>query len=156
QNVNSVRPNVNTGRANVNSVRQNVNSVRSNVNIVRPKQLVPTSNSNSFSPVRPQVNNMNERGKFDSGCSTHMPSNMDHLDDFEECKGGSVTFRGSKGYITDMLKKFDLASVKTAITPMETKMALTKDVEADEVDVTPKTLHLNAVGMCVITHTFYH
>ncbi|GJT43094.1 hypothetical protein Tco_0951809 [Tanacetum coccineum] len=35
----------------------------------------------------------------------------------------------------DMLKKFDLASVKTAITPMETKMALTKDEEADEVDV---------------------
>ncbi|GJZ09398.1 hypothetical protein Tco_0543681, partial [Tanacetum coccineum] len=24
----------------------------------------------------------------------------DHLDDFEECKGGSVTFGGSKGYIT--------------------------------------------------------
>ncbi|GJS55619.1 putative ribonuclease H-like domain-containing protein [Tanacetum coccineum] len=34
-----------------------------------------------------------------------------------------------------MLKKFDLASVKTAITLMETKMALTKDEEADEVDV---------------------
>ncbi|GJW58936.1 putative ribonuclease H-like domain-containing protein [Tanacetum coccineum] len=80
-------------------------------------------------------------------------------------------------YVVDMLKKFDLASVKTAITPIETKMALTKDEEADEVDVhlyrsmigslmylttsrpnimftvcacsrfqvTPKTLHLNAV-----------
>ncbi|GJV38586.1 ribonuclease H-like domain-containing protein [Tanacetum coccineum] len=55
-NSNSVRPNVNTGRANVNSVRQNVNSVRSNVNTVRPKQPVPTSNSNNFSPVRPQGN----------------------------------------------------------------------------------------------------
>ncbi|GKF08796.1 hypothetical protein Tco_0043020, partial [Tanacetum coccineum] len=61
QNINSVRPNVNTGRANVNSVRQNVNSVRSNVNtgsfnvnIVITKQPVPISNSNSFSPVRPQ------------------------------------------------------------------------------------------------------
>ncbi|GJV74582.1 ribonuclease H-like domain-containing protein [Tanacetum coccineum] len=42
-------------------------------------------------------------------------------------------------------KKFDLASVKTAITPMETKMALTKDEDADDVDVTPKTSHLNAV-----------
>ncbi|GKF27865.1 hypothetical protein Tco_0094207, partial [Tanacetum coccineum] len=41
----------------------------------------------------------------------------------------------------DMLKKFDLASVKTAITSMETKMALTKD----EVDVTPKTSHLNVM-----------
>ncbi|GKB20311.1 putative ribonuclease H-like domain-containing protein [Tanacetum coccineum] len=48
-------------------------------------------------------------------------------------------------YVADMLKKFDLASVKTAITPMETKMALTKDEEADDVDVTPKTSHLNAV-----------
>ncbi|GKB98277.1 putative ribonuclease H-like domain-containing protein [Tanacetum coccineum] len=48
-------------------------------------------------------------------------------------------------YVADMLKKFDLASVKTAITPMETKMALTKDEEADEVDVTPKTSHLNAM-----------
>ncbi|GKE27400.1 putative ribonuclease H-like domain-containing protein, partial [Tanacetum coccineum] len=38
-------------------------------------------------------------------------------------------------YVADMLKKFDLTSVKTAITPMETKMALTKDEEADEVDV---------------------
>ncbi|GJZ77478.1 putative ribonuclease H-like domain-containing protein [Tanacetum coccineum] len=38
-------------------------------------------------------------------------------------------------YVADMLKKFDLASVKTTITPMETKMALTKDEEADEVDV---------------------
>ncbi|GJZ22635.1 putative ribonuclease H-like domain-containing protein [Tanacetum coccineum] len=38
-------------------------------------------------------------------------------------------------YVADMLKKFDLASVKTAITPMETKMSLTKDEEADEVDI---------------------
>ncbi|GKA74393.1 hypothetical protein Tco_0780695, partial [Tanacetum coccineum] len=38
-------------------------------------------------------------------------------------------------YVVDMLKKFDLASVKTTITPMETKMALTKDEEVDEVDV---------------------
>ncbi|GJY58510.1 ribonuclease H-like domain-containing protein [Tanacetum coccineum] len=178
QNVNSVRPNVNTGRANVNSVRQNVNSVRSNVNTgsfnintVKAKQPIHTSNSNSFSPVRPQVNkfnqrshfskshspvrrpivrntakmsythavkgnwgtaiktsagynwrktrpnsncnsgsnfirtdhplkNMEDRGIFDSGCSGHMTGNKDHLDDFEECKGGSVTFGGSKGYIT--------------------------------------------------------
>ncbi|GJY93684.1 putative ribonuclease H-like domain-containing protein [Tanacetum coccineum] len=131
QNVNSVRSNVNTGRANVNSVRQNVNSVRSNVNTgsfnvntVRTKQPVPISNSNSFSPVRPQTqpemawvpkeNNFSifmwqgsstqetygDRGIFDSGCSGHMTGNKDHLDDFEECKGGSVTFGGSKGYIT--------------------------------------------------------
>ncbi|GJW81168.1 MAK10-like protein [Tanacetum coccineum] len=153
----------------LNAVRQNVKSVRSNINTVRPKQPVPTSNSNSFSSVRPQVNkfnqrsnfskshspvrrpivrnttkmpyavkgnwgtavktsagynwrntrpnsncnsgsnfvrtdhplkNMEDRGIFDSGCSGHMTGNKDHLDDFEECKGGSVTFGGSKGYIT--------------------------------------------------------
>ncbi|GJY52208.1 hypothetical protein Tco_0443055, partial [Tanacetum coccineum] len=50
------KPNVNTGRVNVNSVRHNVNSVRTNVNTGRSKQPVPTCNSNSFSPVRPQVN----------------------------------------------------------------------------------------------------
>ncbi|GKE42236.1 hypothetical protein Tco_1469520, partial [Tanacetum coccineum] len=51
-------PNINTGRANVNSVKSNVNSVRHNVNSIRTnvKQPVPTSNSNSFSPVRPQGN----------------------------------------------------------------------------------------------------
>ncbi|GKB37309.1 putative ribonuclease H-like domain-containing protein, partial [Tanacetum coccineum] len=48
-------------------------------------------------------------------------------------------------YVAEMLKKFDLASVKPAITPMETKMALIKDKEAVNVNVTPKTLHLNAV-----------
>ncbi|GKA60568.1 ribonuclease H-like domain-containing protein [Tanacetum coccineum] len=138
-----VRPNVNTGRANINSVRQNVNSARSNVNTgsfnintVKAKQPIHTSNSNSFSPVRPQGNwgtavktsagynwrktrpnsncnsgsnfirtdhplkNMEDRGIFDSGCSRHMTGNKDHLDDFEEYKGGSVTFGGSKCYIT--------------------------------------------------------
>ncbi|GKF17023.1 ribonuclease H-like domain-containing protein [Tanacetum coccineum] len=82
-NSNSVRPNVNTGRANVNSVRANVNSVRQNVNsirsnvntgsfnvnTVRPKQPVPTSNSNSFSPVRPQVNKFNQRSYFSKSYS---------------------------------------------------------------------------------------
>ncbi|GKB87280.1 putative ribonuclease H-like domain-containing protein [Tanacetum coccineum] len=107
--LNAVRSNVNTGRANVNSVnskvnsvRHNVNSVRSNVNTGRYKQQVPTSNLNSFSPVRPQdhpLKNMEDRGIFNSGCSGHMTGNKDHLDDFEECKGGSVTFGGRKGYI---------------------------------------------------------
>ncbi|GKE46437.1 hypothetical protein Tco_1477695, partial [Tanacetum coccineum] len=36
---------------------------------------------------------MEDRGIFDSGCSGHMTGNKDHLDDFEEYKGGSVTFR---------------------------------------------------------------
>ncbi|GKF03098.1 hypothetical protein Tco_0030021 [Tanacetum coccineum] len=141
--LNTSRANVNTGRTNINFVRQNVNSVRSNVNTSsfkinngRSKQPVPTSNSNSFSLVRPQGNwgtavktsagynwrrtrpnsnynsgsnfvrtdhplkNMKDKGLFDSGCSRHMTGNKNHLNDFEEYKGGSVTFRGSKGYIT--------------------------------------------------------
>ncbi|GJS16281.1 putative ribonuclease H-like domain-containing protein [Tanacetum coccineum] len=44
-----------------------------------------------------------------------------------------------------ILKKFDLVNVKAAITPMETKVALIKDEEAINVDVTPKISHLNAV-----------
>ncbi|GJV50378.1 putative ribonuclease H-like domain-containing protein [Tanacetum coccineum] len=170
-NVNSVRFNVNTDRANVNSVRQKVNTGSFNVNPVRTKQPVHTSNSKSFSPIRPQVNkvnqrnhfskshspvrrpivkntariayshavkgnwgaivktsagynwrrtrpnsnynsgsnfirtdhplkNMEDKGIFDSGCLGHMTGNKDHLEDFEEFKGGYVTFGGSKGYIT--------------------------------------------------------
>ncbi|GKF65339.1 hypothetical protein Tco_0191856 [Tanacetum coccineum] len=75
-NVNSVRPNVNSVRTTVNSVRQNVNSVRSNVNTgsfnintVKVKQPINTSNSNSFSPVRPQVNKFNQRSNFSKSYS---------------------------------------------------------------------------------------
>ncbi|GKB78073.1 hypothetical protein Tco_0944968 [Tanacetum coccineum] len=42
------------------------------------------------------LKNIEDRGIFDSGCSGHIPGNKDHLDDFEECKGGSVTFGGSR------------------------------------------------------------
>ncbi|GJQ97097.1 hypothetical protein Tco_0008236 [Tanacetum coccineum] len=80
--------NVNTGRVNVDFVRHHVNSVRTNVNTGRSKQ-----------PDHP-LKNMEDRGIFDSGCSGHMTGNKDHLNDFEEYKGGSVTFGGSKGYIT--------------------------------------------------------
>ncbi|GJU44130.1 putative ribonuclease H-like domain-containing protein [Tanacetum coccineum] len=38
-------------------------------------------------------------------------------------------------YVADILKKFDFATVKTAITPMETNKALLKDEEAANVDV---------------------
>ncbi|GJX04943.1 putative ribonuclease H-like domain-containing protein [Tanacetum coccineum] len=38
------------------------------------------------------LKNIGDRGIFDSGCSGHMTGNKDHLDDFEEFKGGSVTF----------------------------------------------------------------
>ncbi|GJS64241.1 hypothetical protein Tco_0678805 [Tanacetum coccineum] len=109
-NGNTGRANINTVRANVNSVRQNVNSVRTNINTVRSKQPVPTNNTNSFSPVRPQGTVVKTSAGYPlktwrmrillMACSGHMTGNKDHLDDFEECKGGSVTFRVSKGYIT--------------------------------------------------------
>ncbi|GJT46708.1 putative ribonuclease H-like domain-containing protein [Tanacetum coccineum] len=102
-NINSVRTNINTGRTNINSVRPRVNTVSTNVNTVRFRQPVPTRTSNSFSPKRPQehpLKNMVDRGIFDSGCSGHMTGNKDQLEDFEEFNGGSVTFGGSKGYIS--------------------------------------------------------
>ncbi|GJW84342.1 ribonuclease H-like domain-containing protein, partial [Tanacetum coccineum] len=46
------------------------------------------------------LKNMVDRGIFDSGCSGHMTGNKDQLEDFEEFNGGSVTFGGSKGYIS--------------------------------------------------------
>ncbi|GKC36483.1 hypothetical protein Tco_1048867 [Tanacetum coccineum] len=58
--------------------------------------LMAINSNNEDHPLK----NMEDRGIFDSGCSGHMTGNKDHLDDFEECKGGSVTFGGSKGYIT--------------------------------------------------------
>ncbi|GJW87831.1 putative ribonuclease H-like domain-containing protein, partial [Tanacetum coccineum] len=60
-------------------------------------------------------------------------------------------FISQDNYVANMLKKFDLASVKTKITPMETKMALTKDKEADEVDV---HLYISLIGHIEIRHHF--
>ncbi|GJZ97454.1 putative ribonuclease H-like domain-containing protein [Tanacetum coccineum] len=45
----------------------------------------------------------------------------------------------------EILKKFDFTCVKTASAPIETQKPLTKDEEAADVDVTPKTSYLNAV-----------
>ncbi|GJT90464.1 putative ribonuclease H-like domain-containing protein [Tanacetum coccineum] len=117
-NINTVRTNINTGRTNINSVRPRVNTVNTNVKTVRSRQPVPTRTSNSFSLKRPQeigdmllrpqqdhpLKNMVDRGIFDSGCSGHMTGNKDQLEDFEEFNGGSVTFGGSKGYISGKVK----------------------------------------------------
>ncbi|GJU22953.1 ribonuclease H-like domain-containing protein [Tanacetum coccineum] len=127
-NINLVRTNINTGRQIINSVRPRVNTVNSNVNTVRSRQPVPTRPFKQLCPkdrreigdllLRPQqviigetlaqtstvmdhpLKNMVDRGIFDSGCSGHMTGNKDQLKDFEEFNGGSVTFGGSKGYIT--------------------------------------------------------
>ncbi|GJT68688.1 putative ribonuclease H-like domain-containing protein [Tanacetum coccineum] len=76
--------------------------------VVRPQQdtwldpgLGPLRENNLSFYMLPDITLVHRRqGIFDSGCSGHMTGNKDHLDDFEECKGGSVTFGGSKGYIT--------------------------------------------------------
>ncbi|GKF69580.1 hypothetical protein Tco_0202637, partial [Tanacetum coccineum] len=63
----------------------------------------PNFNYNSgptFIRTEHPLKNMVDRGIFDSGCSGHMTGNKDQLEDFEEFNGGSVTFGGSKGYIT--------------------------------------------------------
>ncbi|GJW67569.1 reverse transcriptase domain-containing protein [Tanacetum coccineum] len=127
--VNSVRFNVNTVRPKVNSVRPKVNTGRTKQPVpainskdfsqVRPQgnwgTVVKTSAGYNWRNSRPNSNcdsgptfirtdhplkNIEDRGIFDSGCSGHMTGNKDHLEDFEEFKGGSVTFGGSKGYIT--------------------------------------------------------
>nr|GEX48286.1 retrovirus-related Pol polyprotein from transposon TNT 1-94 [Tanacetum cinerariifolium] len=48
-------------------------------------------------------------------------------------------------YVAEILKKFDFLSLKTASTPIKTKKPFVKDEEVDDVDVTPKTSHLQAV-----------
>ncbi|GJS78426.1 ribonuclease H-like domain-containing protein [Tanacetum coccineum] len=58
--------------------------------------LMAISSSSEDHPLK----NMVDRGIFDSGCSGHMTGNKDQLEDFEEFNGGSVTFGGSKGYIS--------------------------------------------------------
>ncbi|GKE67364.1 hypothetical protein Tco_1521525, partial [Tanacetum coccineum] len=167
ENVNIGRANVNTVRENVNSVRQNVNSVRTNVNTGRSKQPVtqtvlvlnwgtavktsagynwrrtrPYSNYNSGSNFDHLLKNMEDRVIFDSGCSGHMTGNKDHLDDFEECKGGSVTFGGSKGYITGKGTSEVTNSAGTLQTPNEN--ASKEAVEDEELIIVPTAIKHSA------------
>ncbi|GJY44791.1 ribonuclease H-like domain-containing protein [Tanacetum coccineum] len=128
-NINTGRTNVNFVRPRVSTVSSNVNTVRSRQpvptrtsNSFSPKRpqgnwgsAVKTSAGYNWRPTRPNSNcnggptfirtdhplkNMVDRGIFDSGCSGHMTGNKDQLEDFKEFNGGSVTFGGSKGYIT--------------------------------------------------------
>nr|GFC57620.1 ribonuclease H-like domain, reverse transcriptase, RNA-dependent DNA polymerase [Tanacetum cinerariifolium] len=48
-------------------------------------------------------------------------------------------------YVAEILKKFDFLIVKTVSTLIETQKLLVRDKEAADVDVTPKTSHLQAV-----------
>ncbi|GKB58415.1 hypothetical protein Tco_0914601 [Tanacetum coccineum] len=121
-NVNPVRPRVNTGSSNVNTVRSKQPVPVKTLNRFSPKRpqgnwgsAVKTSACYNWRNSKPNSNcdsgptfirtdhplkNMVDRGIFDSGCSGHMTGNKDQLEDFEEFNGGSVTFGGSKGYIS--------------------------------------------------------
>nr|GEX66565.1 ribonuclease H-like domain, reverse transcriptase, RNA-dependent DNA polymerase [Tanacetum cinerariifolium] len=50
-------------------------------------------------------------------------------------KKSDGTFISQDKYVADILKKFDFVTVKTASTPMESNKPLTKDKEAEDVDV---------------------
>ncbi|GJY26810.1 putative ribonuclease H-like domain-containing protein [Tanacetum coccineum] len=98
-NINSIRPNINTGRTNVNSVRPKVNTSSSNVNTGNWGTAIKTSAGYNWRNSRPNsscdsgptfIRTVNAKG--------HMTGNKDHLDDFKEFKGGSVTFGGRKGF----------------------------------------------------------
>ncbi|GJY27976.1 ribonuclease H-like domain-containing protein [Tanacetum coccineum] len=67
---NTVRPNINTGRTNINSGRPKVNAVSPKVNTVRSNQPVTHKTSNSSSPKRPQMNQMNQRWDFSKSYSS--------------------------------------------------------------------------------------
>ncbi|GJV93518.1 putative ribonuclease H-like domain-containing protein [Tanacetum coccineum] len=111
---------LNTGRPNINSVRTNINTDLDNQYLPGPQTALVLKDHREIRDLllRPQqviigepldqtpilmdhpLKNMVDRGIFDSGCSGHMTGNKDQLEDFEEFNGGSVTFEGSKGYIT--------------------------------------------------------
>ncbi|GJY19510.1 putative ribonuclease H-like domain-containing protein, partial [Tanacetum coccineum] len=127
KNVNSVRTNVNTVRQNVKSVRSNINTVRpkqlvptshsNNFSSVRPRNTakmpyvakgnwgttVKTSAGYNWRNTRPN-SNCNSGSNFIRTVYAKGPQGRPKpekaWDDFEECKGGFVTFGGSKGYIT--------------------------------------------------------
>ncbi|GJU60985.1 hypothetical protein Tco_1238751, partial [Tanacetum coccineum] len=86
--------------------------------LLRPQQVIigGTLDQTSIITEHP-LKNMVDRGIFDSGCSGHMTGNKDQLEDFEEFNGGSVTFGGSKGYISGKGIKqeleFGLSSINT-------------------------------------------
>ncbi|GKA18696.1 ribonuclease H-like domain-containing protein [Tanacetum coccineum] len=67
---NFVRPNINTGRTNISSGRPKVNTVSPKVNAVRPRQPAPHKTSNSLSPKRPQMNQINQRMDFSKSYSS--------------------------------------------------------------------------------------
>ncbi|GJX47378.1 hypothetical protein Tco_0272568, partial [Tanacetum coccineum] len=67
--------------------------------LLRPQQVIIGGTQAPIMMDHP-LKNMVDKGIFDSGCSGYMIGNKDQLEDFEEFNEGSVTFGGSKGYIS--------------------------------------------------------
>ncbi|GJX40672.1 hypothetical protein Tco_0255662 [Tanacetum coccineum] len=68
--LNTGRTNINSVRPKVNAVSPKVNAVSPKVNTVRPRQPVPHKTSNSLSPKRPQMNQINQRRDFSKSYSS--------------------------------------------------------------------------------------
>ncbi|GJW28295.1 putative ribonuclease H-like domain-containing protein, partial [Tanacetum coccineum] len=110
----SLRLQIKGGKTNISSGRPKVNTVSPKVNTVRPRQPVLNKTSNSTSPKRPQMNQMNQRRDFSKTYSSvrrpfakstaqmansnavmgswgtavkTSASNKDQLEDFEEFNG---------------------------------------------------------------------
>ncbi|GJV51411.1 hypothetical protein Tco_1447152, partial [Tanacetum coccineum] len=62
--LNTGRTNINSVRPKVNAVSPKINAVSPKVNTVRPRQPIPHKTSNSLSPKRPQMNQINQRRDF--------------------------------------------------------------------------------------------
>nr|GEY16924.1 ribonuclease H-like domain-containing protein [Tanacetum cinerariifolium] len=81
-----------TSKIPVNAARQNFSG-----------QAALTSTASKVNTARPfndPHNDLKDKGIIDSGCSRHMSGNKAHHSDYQEFKGGSVTFRCSNGRIT--------------------------------------------------------
>ncbi|GJR08391.1 hypothetical protein Tco_0791043 [Tanacetum coccineum] len=71
--LNAGRPKFNSVRPNISSDRPKVNTVSPKVNSVRPRQPAPHKTSNSLSPKRPQMNQINQRRDFLTSYSSEHP-----------------------------------------------------------------------------------
>ncbi|GJZ42882.1 hypothetical protein Tco_0590137 [Tanacetum coccineum] len=112
-NFNSVRPNINTGRTNINFWKAEAQMSHSNAVMGSWGSAVKTSASYNWRNSRPNFH-YNSGPTFNRTVNAKGPqgrpkpakawgqkdSNKDQLEDFEEFNRGSVTFGGSKGYIS--------------------------------------------------------
>ncbi|GJZ51208.1 ribonuclease H-like domain-containing protein [Tanacetum coccineum] len=84
------------GSAVKSSASYNWRNSRPNFNYNSGPTFIRTVNANGTSTEELWL----DRVYLVSGCSGHMTGNKDQLEDFEEFNGGSITFGGSKGYIS--------------------------------------------------------